>query len=301
MPLTLPTDRVSPTHDAAPGTLFVLATPIGNMEDITLRAIRTLKEVALIAAEDTRHTRKLLTRHEISTPLVSYHDHNKEKRTPGLLKKLKSGSSIALVTDAGTPSISDPGHYLVRGAIQADVPVVPIPGASALVAALSVSGLPTDSFVFVGFAPRKPSKRKELLERLKEEPRTLIFYESPKRLLGLMREVFHLLGDRRAVVARELTKVYEEILRGSLSHVLEILESQSLLKGEHTLLVAGCEEQEEFDRDLISNDLKHLYLETGRPLSHLVKEVAGKHGLSRKVVYDVALRLKKEGRIAVKE
>jgi 16S rRNA (cytidine1402-2'-O)-methyltransferase len=297
MPLNLPTDQVTPTHATAIGTLFVLATPIGNMEDITLRAIRVLKEVGVIAAEDTRHTRKLLARHEVSTPLISYHDHNKEKRTPGLIKKLKSGDSIALVTDAGTPSISDPGHYLVRAAIREDVPVVPIPGASALTAALSVSGLPTDSFVFVGFVPRKSAKRKQLLENLKGEPRTLIFYESPKRLIGLVREIITLMGDRKAVVARELTKLYEEVIRGSLSDILESLETRSSLKGEHTLLVGGNEGTEKVDTDLVLNDLRQLHLETGRPLSDLVKEVAGKYGLSKKVVYEEALKLKKEGQI----
>jgi 16S rRNA (cytidine1402-2'-O)-methyltransferase len=268
------------------------------MEDITLRAIRVLKEVGLIAAEDTRHTRKLLARHEVSTPLISYHDHNKEKRTPGLIKKLKSGDSIALVTDAGTPSISDPGHYLVRAAIREAVPVVPIPGASALTAALSVSGLPTDSFVFVGFAPRKSAKRKQLLESLKGESRTLIFYESPKRLIGLVREIITLMGDRKAVVARELTKLYEEVIRGSLSDILESLETRSSLKGEHTLLVGGNEGTEKVDTGLVLNDLRQLHLETGRPLSDLVKEVARKYGLSRKMVYEEALKLKKEGRIA---
>jgi 16S rRNA (cytidine1402-2'-O)-methyltransferase len=298
MPLNLPTDQVTPTHATATGTLFVLATPIGNMEDITLRAIRTLKEAALIAAEDTRHTRKLLARYEVSRPVISYHDHNKEKRTPGLIKKLKSGDSIALVTDAGTPSISDPGHYLVRAAIREAVPVVPIPGASALTAALSVSGLPTDSFVFVGFAPRKSAKRKQLLESLKGESRTLIFYESPKRLIGLVREIITLMGDRKAVVARELTKLHEEIIRGSLSNILETLEDRPSLKGEYTLLVGGGEGGEEFDRNLIVSDLRQLHLETGRPLSDLVKDVARKYGLSRKVVYEEALKLKKERRIA---
>jgi 16S rRNA (cytidine1402-2'-O)-methyltransferase len=285
---------VTPTHATAIGTLFVLATPIGNMEDITLRAIRVLKEVGVIAAEDTRHTRKLLARHEVSTPLISYHDHNKEKRTPGLIK---NGDSIALVTDAGTPSISDPGHYLVRAAIREAVPVVPIPGASALTAALSVSGLPTDSFVFVGFAPRKSAKRKKLLESLKGEFRTIIFYESPKRLIGLVRETITLMGDRKAVVARELTKLHEEVIRGSLSDILELLETRSSLKGEHTLLVGGNERTEKVDTDLVLNDLRQLHLETGRPLSDLVKEIAGKYGISRKVVYDEALKLKKEGQI----
>ena len=273
----------------------MVATPIGHMEDITLRAIRTLKEVGLIAAEDTRQTRKLLTRYEVSTPLLSYHDHNKEKRTPALLEKLKAGNSIALVTDAGTPSISDPGHYLVRAAIRAAIPVVPIPGTSALIAALSVSGLPTDSFVFIGFVPRKSAKRKHFLERLIGEPRTLIFYESPKRLMVLMQEIINLMGDRSAVVARELTKVHEEILRGPLSNILKTLAARPSLKGECTLLVEGYEGDGKFDRDSLVRELRQLRLETGRPLSELVKEVAGKYGLSRKLVYEEALKLKKEG------
>jgi 16S rRNA (cytidine1402-2'-O)-methyltransferase len=263
------------------------------MEDITLRAIRTLKEVSLIAAEDTRHTRKLLARYEIGTRLTSYHDHNKEKRTPGLLKKLKSGNSIALVTDAGTPSISDPGHYLVRAAIREDVPVVPIPGPSALVAALSVSGLSTDSFVFVGFPPRKSAKRKQILQELKEEPRTLVFYESPKRLLGFMREMRQVMGERRVVVARELTKIHEEIIRGSLTYVLETLGSRPSLKGEYTFLVEGYEGDEEIDYGLLLSDLKRMCSETDRPLGEVAKELARKYGLPRKAVYEEGLKLKK--------
>jgi 16S rRNA (cytidine1402-2'-O)-methyltransferase len=263
------------------------------MEDITLRAIRTLKEVSLIAAEDTRHTRKLLSRYEISTRLTSYHDHNKEKRTPGLLKKLKFGNSIALVTDAGTPSISDPGHYLVRAAIQDAIPVVPIPGPSALVAALSVSGLPTDSFVFVGFPPRKPAKRKQTLRGLKEERRTLVFYESPKRLLGFMREMTQVMGDRSVVVARELTKIHEEIIRGSLTYVMETLRSRPSLKGEYTLLVEGYEGGGEFDQSLLLNDLRKMCFETDRPLGEVAKELAKKYGLPRKTVYQEGLKLKK--------
>jgi 16S rRNA (cytidine1402-2'-O)-methyltransferase len=263
------------------------------MEDITLRAIRTLKEVSIIAAEDTRHTRKLLSRYEIGTRLTSYHDHNKEKKTPGLLKRLKSGSSIALVTDAGTPSISDPGHYLVRAAIREAISVVPIPGPSALVAALSVSGLPTDSFVFVGFPPRREARRKQVLQELKEEPRTLVFYESPKRLLGFMREALQVMGDRNVVVARELTKIHEEIIRGALTHVLETIESRSSLKGEYTFLVEGHEGQREFDRGLLVNDLKKMCSETDRPLGQVAKALAKKYGISRKTVYDEGLKLKK--------
>jgi 16S rRNA (cytidine1402-2'-O)-methyltransferase len=263
------------------------------MEDITLRAVRTLKEVSLIAAEDTRHTRKLLARYQIGTRLTSYHDHNKEKRAPGLLKKLKSGNSIALVTDAGTPSISDPGHYLVRAAIQETISVVPIPGPSALVAALSVSGLPTDSFVFVGFPPRKAAKRKQMLQELKEERRTLVFYESPKRLLGFMREMTQVMGDRSVVVARELTKVHEEIIRGSLTQVLKTLESRPSLKGEYTLLLEGYKGDGEFDHSLLLSDLKRMCAETDRPLGEVAKELSKKYGLPRRAVYKEGLKLKK--------
>lgn len=295
MPLSLPTEE--PTQSAFPpfGTLFVVATPIGHMEDITLRAIRTLKEVDLIAAEDTRQTRKLLTRHKVSTRLVSYHDHNKEKRTPELLGKLKAGTSIALVTDAGTPSISDPGHYLVREAIREAVSVVPIPGASAMIAALSVSGLATDSFVFIGFVPRKPGKRRALLDRLKWEPRTLVFYESPQRLLGLMHEILGVMGDRRAVTARELTKLHEEILRAPLSRMVKELSASPPVKGECTLLVAGRESGGEIDRESIQNHLRRLHHEQDGSLSDLVKEVAREYGLPKRVVYEEALKLKKGG------
>ena len=272
----------------------MVATPIGHMEDITLRALRTLKDVDVIAAEDTRKTRNLLTRHQISTPLVSYHDHNKEQRTPKLLAKLKAGTSMALVTDAGTPSISDPGHYLVREAISEGVSVVPIPGASAVIAALSVSGLPTDSFVFVGFVPRKPGKRKALLDQLKQVPRTLIFYESPQRLLGLMREILGVMGDRRAVTARELTKLHEEILRGPLSKMIKAMSASPPLKGECTLLVAGYKTERGIDRASIQNHLRRLHQGQDGSLSDLVKEVARESGLPKRVVYEEALKMKKE-------
>jgi len=276
------------------GTLFVVATPIGNMEDITFRAIRTLTEAGLIAAEDTRQTRKLLARYKISTPLVSFHDHNKEKRAPALLQKLRSGISVALVTDAGTPSISDPGYYLVKEAIREALPVIPVPGASASVAALSVSGLPTDSFVFVGFAPRKANRRIQLLDSLKDQPRTLVFYESPKRLLGLIETMIKIMGDRDAVMARELTKIHEEIFRDKLTGMAEELSQRSSLKGECTLLVAGHGRKEEIDQKTIQCHLKRLRQDKNCSLSDLVKEVARKHRLPKKAVYDAALKLKKE-------
>jgi 16S rRNA (cytidine1402-2'-O)-methyltransferase len=294
MPLSLPTDPRTPADSPTIGTLFVLATPIGNMEDITLRALRTLNEVALVAAEDTRHTRKLLSRHQISVSLTSYHDFNKEKRTPGIIGKLKSGKSVALVTDAGTPGISDPGYYLVRAAIDSGIDVVPIPGPSALVAALSVSGLPTDSFLFIGFVPRKPAKRKQLLKDLKKETQTLIFYESPKRLLSLIKSLVDIMGDRDAVVARELTKIHEEILRGPLSTIFETLSGRSSLKGECSLLVHGNMESGDTDRGRLQDELRRLSREEGRSLSDLVREVAERRRLPRKLVYEEALKIKKE-------
>ncbi len=270
-----------------------MATPIGHMEDVTIRAIRTLKEVQLIAAEDTRHTRKLLARHEISTPLVSYHDHNKERRSRELVGKLKAGSSIALVTDAGTPSVSDPGYFLVREAIEQAVPVVPIPGASAGIAALSVSGLPTDSFVFIGFVPKKASKRKGLLEELKQEPRTLVFYEAPKRLLRLMQEILEVMGDRKAVMARELTKLHEEILRGLLSEMVKDISDRTGVKGECTLLVEGLHGAPDIDRQAVRSRLRRLVYEKGSSMSDAAKQVAIELGISKKLVYDEALRLGK--------
>ena len=217
------------------GTLFVVATPIGNLEDITLRALRILKEVALVAAEDTRHTRKLLSRHGIPARLESYHDHNKERKAPLLLERLKAGDSIALVSDAGTPGISDPGYYLVRRAFEAGVPVVHIPGPAAIIAALSACGLPTDRFAFEGFLPLKPRKRKRRLEALQPEERTLIFYESPRRLRRLLAEIAESLGEREVVIARELTKVHEEFIRGRAK---ELAERLGEVRGECTVIVA---------------------------------------------------------------
>jgi 16S rRNA (cytidine1402-2'-O)-methyltransferase len=292
MPLNSLTESPSKPPFPSSGTLFVVATPIGNMEDITLRAIRTLKEVDLIVAEDTRHSRKLLSRYAVSTPIVSYHDHNKKERTPELLKRLKKGKAIALVTDAGTPSISDPGHYLVREAIRQSLPVVPIPGASALIAALSVSGLATDSFVFVGFVPRRPAKRRQWLHQLRYESRPLILYESPKRLLGLMQDILDVLGERQAIVARELTKLHEEILRGPISQLVDKMSRRHPVKGECTLLVAGCEKRREIDRGALRECLRLLGRRGELSLSHMVKEVAKEWDLPRKVVYEEALKLK---------
>jgi 16S rRNA (cytidine1402-2'-O)-methyltransferase len=191
--------------EKSPGVLYIVSTPIGNLEDITLRALRVLKEVDLIAAEDTRRTRRLLTHYGIHKPLISYHEHNRRLREKTLLRDLGEGRSIALVTDAGTPGISDPGEELVRGAVQAGIPLVSIPGPVALVAALSVSGLPTESFLFYGFLPSKAAARRKWLTSLQERPETLVFYESPRRLSSLLDDAAQILGERRVVVAREMT------------------------------------------------------------------------------------------------
>jgi 16S rRNA (cytidine1402-2'-O)-methyltransferase len=221
------------------GTLYVVATPIGNLEDITLRALRVLQEVALIATEDTRRTRILLDHYQIDKPLTSLHDHNERQKAATLIRRLQEGASIALVSEAGTPLISDPGYRLVEQAIAQEVTVIPVPGPTALVAALSVAGLPTDRFVFEGFLPKKPGKRRRRLEAIGEESRTLIFYESPRRVHDLLHEMQALWGDRRVVVARELTKKFEQILRGRITEVQAQL-AERPPQGEVTLIVEGA-------------------------------------------------------------
>jgi len=223
-----------------PGRLFIVSTPIGNLEDISLRALRVLKESDLIAAEDTRHTRKLLSRYDIHTPLTSFYQQQQARRTPAIIDKMLNGASVALVSDAGTPGISDPGWYLVRAAIDAGIEIGAVPGPSAVVTLLSLSGLPTDRFVFEGFLPLKAGKKRRLLEEIAGEPRTMVFYESPHRLektLAVMVEVF---GDRPAAVGRELTKLFEEVRRGSLAELLAGFAGKKV-RGEITIAVAGCE------------------------------------------------------------
>jgi 16S rRNA (cytidine1402-2'-O)-methyltransferase len=223
--------------------LYLVATPIGNLEDITLRALRVLKEVDLIACEDTRQTLKLLSHYGIQTRLVSYHEHNEMTKAAELVVDLEGGAKIALVTDAGMPGISDPGFRLIALAIRHHVPVVPIPGASAFLAALVASGLPTDSFRFSGFLPSKPGQRRKLLESVRESPRTQVFYEAPHRLLQTLSDVVEVLGsERHVVVAREVTKLHEEFLRGRAGEILGQLKARGDVKGEITLLIAKAEE-----------------------------------------------------------
>ncbi len=224
-------------------TLYIVSTPIGNMEDITLRALRILKEVDIIAAEDTRHTGLLLKHFGIKNRLESYHDYNKTKKLPFLLNQLVKGNSIAVVSDAGTPGISDPAYNLVKGALEASVPVVSVPGATAVIAGLSVSGLPTDRFVFEGFLPAKKGRKKRLTS-LSTEPRTIILYEAPHRLLRTLSDILEMLGDRSIVICRELTKKFEEILRGSVSEILEIF-SSGKIKGEFVLIIKGYSKKDD--------------------------------------------------------
>jgi 16S rRNA (cytidine1402-2'-O)-methyltransferase len=226
-------------------SLYLVATPIGNLEDITLRALRVLKEVDLIACEDTRQTLKLLSHYGIQTRLVSYHEHNEMTKAAELVVNLEGGAKIALVTDAGMPGISDPGFRLITLAIRHHVPVIPIPGASAFLAALVASGLPTDSFRFSGFLPSKAGQRRKLLESVKASPRTQVFYDAPHRLLETLADVVELLGEaRHVVVAREVTKIHEEFLRGRAADVLQQLKARGDVKGEITLLIAKAEEGE---------------------------------------------------------
>ncbi len=270
------------------GTLYLVATPIGNMEDITLRALRVLREVSLIAAEDTRTTRKLLTHHGISARLLSYSEHNMKARTPQLLAALDAGD-VAFASEAGTPGVSDPGYELARAAIEARHRVVPLPGASALLAALSVSGLPMRQFTFLGFLPRRSSERRRLLASLKAEPRTIVAFESPHRILATLEDILAVLGDRRIAACRELTKLHEEVFRGAASEALSHFQEP---RGEFTLVIEGApaggrlrapergEEAEAVARELLA-ELRAAGVK-GREAA---RRVAAETGLSQREVY----------------
>ena len=272
------------------GTLYIVATPIGNLEDITLRAIRVLKEVDVIAAEDTRHTRHLLDRYEIGTQLTSYHDHNKEEKAPVLVARMLEGKSAALVSDAGTPGISDPGYFLINLAIDQKIPVVPIPGATAAIAALSVSGMPTDRFIFEGFLPAKHTARQKRLQELIKEERTIIFYEAPHKIIRAIEDMLEVLGDRHAVITRELTKIHEEAIRGTLSDILKRLNAGSI-KGEFTVIVHGAS-AEPLKQDIDTGEyLKNLMLHRGLSKKEAIAATAEELGLPKKEVYKESLKI----------
>jgi 16S rRNA (cytidine1402-2'-O)-methyltransferase len=273
------------------GTLYIVATPIGHLRDITLRALDVLKGVNLIAAEDTRHTKQLLTHYGIKTRLISYHDHNEKERTPFLVEQLRSGETVALVSDAGTPTISDPGYVLIQAAINAGFPVTVIPGVSSVTAALSISGLSSNEYLFVGFIGKKERHR---LTDLAVEQRTIIFFESPKRILTFIRSLLPIFGDRHGVLCRELTKYHEEVIRGPLSHIEETLSSRSEIKGECVLLVSGSEKEKEMPMEDLRKVLTQRLSDPTVSLSEAVKEITQTYGLPKRQVYEEALRIKNQ-------
>ena len=289
----LPTESHSTNNDRGtlgPGSaLYLVATPIGNLEDITLRALRVLKEVDVIACEDTRQTQKLLTHYGIHTRTVSYHEHNEMTKAAELVVDLESGAKIALVTDAGMPGISDPGFRLITLAIRHHVPVVPIPGASAYLAALVASGLPTDSFRFSGFLPAKSGQRRKLLESVSDTPRTQVFYEAPHRLLETLTDVVEMLGgDRHIVVAREVTKLHEEFLRGRAGDVLDELKRRGEVKGEITLLIARKENSEPRATSpvvTVAQRVREVMAEDKADEKAALKKVAKERGIGKSEAY----------------
>lgn len=278
-----------------PGTLYIVATPVGNLEDMSFRAVRILKQVDLIAAEDTRHSKKLLAHYGIPTPMISFHEHNENKRTVQLIEALKTGKNIALISDAGTPLVSDPGYSLVKEVAHENIPVIPIPGCNAAIAGLSVAGLPTDTFVFYGFLPRKAQKQALALENLKLQQATLIFYESPKRICALIQQALEILGDRRACLAREMTKLHEEYLRGPLSEILASLELRTQVKGECVLFVEGANAPAPLGSDqLESIILSKLALNPST--ADLARDISKTFLVPKKQVYDLILQLRDKNR-----
>ncbi|MHB8137521.1 MAG: 16S rRNA (cytidine(1402)-2'-O)-methyltransferase [Smithellaceae bacterium] len=278
--------------DQKMGILYIVATPIGNLEDITLRALRVLKEVDLIAAEDTRHSRNLLSAYTIKTPLISLHEHNERERSALIISRIESGRSVAYISDAGTPCISDPGCHLVHAALENNITVVPVPGPSALIAALSVSGFPADLFLFCGFLPPKENRRRRFLVSIKDEEKTVIFYESPARISDALKDIYDVLGDRRAVVARELTKVFEEIKRGRISDIAAGM-SGSKAKGEFTVILQGASrEPVSLTDDEIEERLLTLWAGKSISLRDAVADVVRQTGLPKKKVYDLAVKIR---------
>jgi len=267
-----------------PGQLYLVATPIGNLEDITFRAVRVLKEADLIACEDTRQTHKLLAHYGIERPTISYHEFNEAERSVDLAERMAAGATIALVSDAGMPLISDPGYRLVRAAIDLGVPVCAIPGPSAVLTALAASGLPTDAFHFAGFLPHKPHQRLKALEALAGEQATLIFYEAPHRVLDALEAIEQALGPRPVVMARELTKLHEEVLRGAPAEIRAQLAERDSIKGEITLLVGKAVGPPPDDTPL--EEAVEVLIRSGSPRMDAIKQVARRRGLSKREVYD---------------
>jgi len=270
-------------------SLYVVATPIGNLEDVSQRALRTLREVKLIAAEDTRKTKRLLATYDIKTPMTSYHEHNKRTKLDSILSRLEDGD-VALVSEAGTPGMSDPGYELTLAAIQQGIPVVPIPGPSAIITAMVISGLPADRFSYIGFLPRKASARQRAVQSVAGEPGTIIALETPHRLLASLNDILHVLGDRRIAICRELTKLHEEVFRGTITQAIEHFTEP---RGEFTLVIEGKKDE---DKPQLTEDIERrlygMYL-SGAGAKEAIASVAGETGLSRKELYRAWLRLDK--------
>jgi 16S rRNA (cytidine1402-2'-O)-methyltransferase len=276
------------------GSLYLVATPIGNLEDLTFRALKTLQSVDLIAAEDTRRTLKLLTHYGIKKRLISYHQHNERERSPELIKYLNDGLNIALVSDAGMPGISDPGAWLVSRAIANEITVVPIPGVSAVITALAAAGLPTATFMFKGFLPRKNSEQLEVLQNLVNLPDTLVFYEAPHRLIKTLLNISKIFGNRPAVLARELTKIHEEFIRADINSLPGLIE-QFGGKGEYTIVIAGAEQpckNLQNSTNLSVAELLAALPATGKSLKEELKKIAKKTGKSTKEIYRQYLQSK---------
>ena len=272
------------------GALYIVPTPIGNLEDMTFRAVRVLKEVDLIAAEDTRHSRVLLNHYGIRTSVTSYHEHNERSKARELVERLRQGTSVALLSDAGTPMISDPGYRLMVEAIGAGVPVIPLPGPSALTAALTAAGLPTDRFAFEGFLPAKKSERRSALEALRNDMRTLIFYETPHRLKETLADMAEVFGNRDLAIGREISKVHEEFLRGAMRELIAKLEQQNV-RGEITLIVQGATSGALVEEDQLISEVRQL-ADDGMRVKEISELLGARHGISRREVYRLALRLK---------
>jgi 16S rRNA (cytidine1402-2'-O)-methyltransferase len=286
----------SPSDARPRGCLYLVATPIGNLEDISLRALRILKESDLIACEDTRQTLKLLTHFEIRKPLESYHEHNEMTRAPELVLKMEEGARIALVSDAGTPVISDPGHRLVSLCLRHHIPVIPIPGASAMVAALAASGMPSEEFTFLGFLPARPAERRRALRRFSPEPRTMIFYESPQRLRQTLEDALEILGNRHAAVARELTKIHEELLHGRIEELIAAA-AEKPPRGEITLLIAppdanlqGTPRPREADPKSLARRVAEIQSTGGVDRKTALKQAAKEFGLAKREAYKRLVR-----------
>lgn len=273
------------------GILYIVPTPIGNLEDITLRALRVLKEVDLIAAEDTRHTRHLLTHYGITTALTSYHEHNERKKSLSLVERMQKGANIALVSDAGTPAISDPGFRLVVEAIGAQIQVVPLPGASALATVLSAGGLPTDRIAFEGFLPAKKQERRAKLGALRGQSATLVFYEAPHRLKETLNDMLEIFGDRDIVIAREVTKVHEEFLRGSVRDLISRLAEREL-RGEITILVRGSLAEPAVSESVLNTEIRRLKNQ-GMRVKEIAEVLGERFGYSKREIYRLTLELDK--------